>query len=480
MTPAPIVGKVFETAARTPDRDALICGGERIGYGKLKARIISAALFLKSQGVCRGDRVVLSARNRGPAFVYGYLACHSLGAIAVPVDSDVAAASLADIERQTRPRLVCLETDVLDRDGAGAFEPEAVGLDEPADLLFTGGTTGLPKGVVQTHRNILAFADGRASAVGCSADDRLVLPLPLSHGYGLSRLRAALLCGGTVILVDGFLAPGDIFRAFDESGGTSLCCVPFGFAALFELSGDELGAYRGRLTYIETATAPLPEAHRTRLLTLLPDTRLFNAYGMTETTSSIAYVDLRLSPAKLASVGKPIPGAEIRIVDENGAGVPAGASGRILIRGDSVMQGYWEDSAKTSDALAGGWYEANDLGSVDADGYLYLKGRREELINVGGLKVAPAEIENVLKAHPAVADCACVAIADPAGFTGERVQAFLVAAAGPAAKPSERELGEWLRGRVEPYKIPARFVWVDSIPKTGLGKVKKTALKERG
>jgi long-chain acyl-CoA synthetase len=464
---APIVAAVFETAARSPEKDALICGGERIGYGKLRHRVMSAANVLARKGVRRGERVILQARNTKPNFTYGYLACHVLGAIAVPVEPGITRDALAALAALTRARLTCLdgspEMNALDSMDKIQVIPSEVPLEAPADILFTGGTTGKPKGVVQTHRNIAAFAAARAAVVGPSAEDRLVLPLPLSHGYGLSRLRATLLGGGTVILVDGFLAPGDVFRALDESGGNALCCVPYGFAALFELADDELGAYRDRLRYVETATAPLPAAHRDRLLELLPKTRVFNAYGMTETTSSIAYVELQSERARAESVGRAAPGVEIRIVD-----------GRVMIKGDSVMKGYWEDDAGTSAAVKDGWYAANDLGRLDADGFLYLGGRPEELINVGGLKVAPAEVENVLKGHPAVADCACSAMPDPSGLTGERVKAFLVAAG--AAKPSDAELLSWLRERLEPYKLPAGFAWVGSLPRTALGKLDRKSL----
>ncbi len=462
---APLVAKILEAAARTPEKDALIFSGERVSYGRLKEGMLAAAGKLESAGVRRGDRVVLSARNRRPDFVYGYLACHSLGAIAVPVDWAVPAPALAEIMRLTRAKLAWPE-EGLGGAGTGGQEAAEIGLDEPADILFTGGTTGRPKGVVQTHRNILAFAGGRAAVVGASTDDRLVLPLPLSHGYGLCRLRATLLCGATAILVDGFLAPGDVLRAFDESGGTSLCCVPSGFEALLQLASGELAGCRSRIRYIESATAPLHAATAARLLSLLPETRLFNAYGMTETTSSIAYVDLLSAPGKAGSVGKAVPGIEIRI----------GRDGRVLVRGASVMSGYWENSEETKKALDGDWYAANDLGALDAEGYLFLKGRPEEMINVGGLKVAPAELENLLREHPAVADCACVGVADPAGFAGERVKAILVPAPG-GPRPSQREIVDWLRGKVEAYKVPAQVVWLDALPKTELGKVDRSALR---
>jgi long-chain acyl-CoA synthetase len=479
--PPPLVAKIFETAASHPNKEALICGETRVTYAELKTKIASAAAYLKEMGVVAGDRVVLSASSSRPSFVYGYFACHALGAVAVPVDPKIGENTLQDILAQTEPRAAFLSGPDLDRlDGGSTVQLSlaAAGLDNTADILYTGGTTGRPKGVMQTHRNILAFALSRNAVVLPGPEDRLVIPLPLSHGFGLGRLRCAMLGGGTVILIDGFVEPDKIFAAFKRHQATGFCCVPSGFAALFQLTGDKLGGYRDQLNYIETATAPLPAEQRARLLRLLPKTRLFNSYGMTETTSTIAFVELGAAPAELGSVGKLIPGVRVRAVDAHGQDAPAGEPGQLLFRGENVMKGYWKDPAATREALIEGWYKSNDVGLCDAAGYLYLKGRKEELINVGGLKVAPIEIENALKEHPAVKECACVGVSDPAGLTGETVKAFLVLAPGRTAMPAQDELVGLLRGKLEPYKIPSQFVWVDELPKTGLGKIQRSRLKD--
>ncbi|MBI3554120.1 MAG: acyl--CoA ligase [Elusimicrobia bacterium] len=476
--PAPLAASVFETAARRPGRDALICGRERVSYGELAVRVRAQAAFLKSRGVVRGDRVILAASGASPAFVCAYLACHATGAVAVPVDPKAGALTLDAVAASTRPRLTFLAYEGLSRAAAGDPEPVSVSLDDTADILFTGGTTGAPKGVMQTHANIRAFAQGRNNAVGCTEEDRLALPLPLSHGFGLGRLRATLLCGATVILIDGFADCEEVVGALGRGEASGLCCVPAGFALLFSRLGDRLGDHRDRLRYIETATAPLPDSLRERLSRLLPKTRLFNSYGLTETTSSIAYEDLSASPSGPISVGRPIPGVELRIVDSGGRDARPGEVGRVLVRGGGVMRGYWGDPSRTREAVVDGWYASNDLGTLGDDGRLFLKGRIEDVINVGGLKVFPAEIEGVLRTHPAVADCACVGAADPAGLTGEAARAFLVPAGDQ--RPAAGELVEFLRGRLEGWKIPFEFVWVDELPKTAAGKVRRARLKELG
>ncbi len=459
---SPLASAVFDAALREPGRDALVFGGRAVSYGELASRVRATAGLLASRGVVPGDRVVLPAAA-APEFVYGYLACHALGAASVPIDSRLPAAGLAQIVERIRPRLVLalseLDSRAPERDALADVDP-----DDVADVLFTTGTTGSAKGVMQTHRNILAFARGRNAAVGASPDDRVLIPLPLNHGFALGRLRATLLAGGTVLLASGFL-PDEVLGAFERSGANALCCVPAGLAVLFRLTGDALGEHAGRLAYLETATAPLSDELKARLLALLPGTRLYNSYGLTETTSTIAFVDLRAAPDKRASVGRPVPGVEISVID-----------GQVRVRGEHVMKGYYGEVERTREVLVDGWLVTNDLGALDADGYLHLTGRRDDLINVGGLKVSPLEVENALKRHPGVLDCACVGVVDPAGLSGESVKAFLVAADG-APRPEPAELSAFLRRSLEQYKIPGQFAWVDALPRTPLGKLQRATLK---
>src|SRR5262245_48185885 len=287
-----MIASIFETATNNPDKLALICGGESISYRTLSNKINSAATYLKEQGVQRNDRVLLSATNSSPSFVYGYFACHLIGAISVPIDAKTVSKTLIDIAGQTRPRFSCLAPsasfgfanaplEILNSDYSGSHTIAIENLDEPADILFTAGTTGKPKGIVQTHRNIKALADGRNSVIGAPARDAIVIPLPLSHGFGLGRLRCTVFLGGAIVLVDGFLFPDKIFRAFDNPAVSGMCCVPSGFANLFQIGGDRIGEFRHRLKYIETATAPLPDGIKDRLVRLLPHTRIYNTYDLT-------------------------------------------------------------------------------------------------------------------------------------------------------------------------------------------------------
>lgn len=480
-----VLQHLFEASASAPEKQALIYESEGVDYGRLKTKVLAAARVLDELGVRRGDRVILPASHR-PSFVFGYFAAHYLGAVAVPIDPQINKAHWAYILEQTRPRAAFVTAraaadgsahpiDLLDGDRPMAADREGPSLDDTADIIFTTGTTGRPKGVVLTHRNIAAAATNINAFIGNGPSDREVIPLPLSHSFGLGRLRCNVLQRATLIVVDGFLSPEAIFRAMDKNGATGFCFVPAGLAILLHLSGNELSRFKGQLKYVEIGSAPMAYEQKRRLMTLLPGTRLCMHYGLTEASRS-AFIEFHSSKDKLQSVGQPSPNVEISILDGDGKELPALAAGNIAVRGETVMKEYWNDPQKTSQVLSDGWLLTGDVGHKDAQGYVYLKGRSDEIINVGGLKVSPIEVEDALKTHPAVEDCACVGVPDPKGLSGKVVKVFLVAKAGLAGKPSSEDLTRFLQPLLEAYKIPSVYDWIEAIPKTASGKVQRLQL----
>jgi long-chain acyl-CoA synthetase len=365
----------------------------------------------------------------------------------------------------------------LDHDAAPAAFPEP-NPEAIADVLFTSGTTGTPKGVVLTHRNILATAANINAFVGNTDEDIEVVPIPLSHSFGLGRLRCALLAGGAIALCEGFLLPGRIFQALSDWKATGFVAVPAGFALLFRLSGDRLGEYADQLKYIEIGSAPMPQEHKERLMRLLPSTRICMHYGLTEASRS-AFIEFHESRDKLQTIGKPSPNVNITIRDERGEELPEGETGELCVRGGNVMHSYWQAPEKTRQSRWGDWLRTGDLAYKDDEGYLHLIGRVTDMINVGGIKVAPTEVEDVLRRHPLVKDAACVGIPDPEGISGEVVSAFLVPAeTPPPGEPPLRELVELARADLEPAAVPVAFKWIEAIPKTASGKVQRRRLLE--
>lgn len=472
MADGPLVAHLFAQAEARAAAPALIREERVVTYADLRQQVVAAAAWLSRQGVRPGDRVILAA-IKSPTFVAGYFATHLVGAIAVPVDPQLPAPALAVLCDTVAPRLVLtgneppathpLET--LEQLPAAPMTTRPPALEATADILFTTGTTEVPKGVMLTHRNLAAAARNINTVIGNGPEDVEVLPLPLHHSFGLGRLRCALLAGGAVVFVEGFAHLGPLFRALTRWRATGFCAVPAGLAILFRLTGDTLGDYAQQLRYLEIGSAPMPLEQKHRLMRLLPKTQLWMHYGLTEASRS-TFLEFHADAKHLDSIGRPTPNVEIAIVD-----------GQIAIRGETVMQGYWRNPALTAQVLIKGWFRTGDLGSIDAEGFCYLQGRHSDLINIGGRKVAPWEIEEVLQQHPAVAHCACLGIPDPQGLAGEVVKACLVIRDGSSTRPSDRELIEFLRSRLEPSKIPAVFEWRTALPLTEAGKLQRQMLR---
>jgi long-chain acyl-CoA synthetase len=483
----PLIAYVIEHSVQSPGKVAVVQDHKRVTYGELIKKIKSAAFHLERLGVAKGDRVILSASNT-PSFLYGYFAAHLLGAIAVPLPPQTPDSRLSYIIDKISPRSIFINREFEYKSHQAKLTSTFDHLDEAdkdyplptpgmtADILFTTGTTGESKGVVLTHKNIYSQAANINTFIGNTAEDIEVLPLPLSHSFGLGRLRCNVVTGGTIILVDGFLVVGKIFQAFEEWKATGFCFVPAGLGVLFKLSADKIGQYADQLKYIEIGSAPMPMENKLRLMRLLPHTRICMHYGLTE-ASRATFIEFHESRHKLDSIGQPSPNVEVKIIDKKGGEAPVNEIGEILVRGNMVMQEYWNDPHETAGKLANGWIRTSDVGCKDEDGFFYLRGREKELINIAGRKAAPEEIEFILNKHPQVEDCACIGIPDPDQIKGETVKAFVVLKKGLDTRPSKTDFYEFLRGQIEEYKIPTVYQWMDRIPKTDSGKLQRALLQ---
>lgn len=399
-----------------PEKIALATSTEAMSYGELAHQMRALAAPLK-----KGERVDLSTANP-LTFVPRYLAAHWAGAIAAPT-----------------PLFFELWPPVAER-------PTPVAqFSDPADLLFTSGTTGQPKGVVLTHRNLLAAIDQINAFIGNGPEDRELMPLPLHHSFGLGRLRCNLRLGATLLLSDGMKRLGDLFRLAEEWQATGMALVPAGVALLLRTAAPRLAALN--LNYLEIGSSPMARSQKEALCALLPSCRLCMHYGLTEASRS-TFLSLHEAGDRLDSIGRPAAGVEIDLVE-----------GELYVRGGAVAQE--------------GWLATGDLGWRDDEGYLYLSGRKGEMIDVGGQKVAPLEVEAALLSHPAVEECACVGVADPHGICHEVVKAYLV-----GGEVAPHELTSFLRSRLDPYKVPALFEWVEALPRTPSGKLLRSQLKK--
>ncbi|RMF72755.1 MAG: long-chain fatty acid--CoA ligase [Acidobacteria bacterium] len=466
-------------------------GGPRT-YGTLVEHAARRAGELARRGVRPGDRVAMLSENRAEVAEL-LIACWRLGACVVPLNTRHTPRELALVLDDARPRLLVVDEEhepaarrALDAAPGAALVPldgsvegriagpqAAPVATDAALLLYTSGTTGRSKGALLSHGNVVATIAALIAAWRIVPEDRLLLTLPLFHTHGLVvGLLTTLAAGGTVALHRRFDA-GEIARALGAGEASLFYGVPTLYVRLVEALRERGAAFPARVRLCCSGSAPLaPETFGAfRELTGL---EILERYGMTETgmTLSNPYAGPRLP----GTVGRPLPGVSIRIVGEDGTDVSDGADGELLVAGPNVFGGYLGDERKTResfvvDGQGGRWFRTGDLARRDpATGHVTLLGRRHELIISGGFNVYPREVEDVLAAHPRVAEVAVCGVPDPEW--GERVVAFVVGRGAISA----RELAAWARERLAGYKVPRRFVPLASLPRNAMGKIDRRAL----
>ena len=466
--------------------DALALGGDggvRWTYRELDREAARWADWLARHGAAPGERVALIAGNH-PATVAVLHALARLGAVAAPLNTRLTAAEVCPQVDRLEPSLVLADPAFADR-VPGAHVLDAGRLDDPvpakdsataplptldADaphtILFTSGTTGVPRGATLSARCHQASALASALNLGGDAGQRWLGTLPLFHAGGLAMMQRCAWYGAALTLHPGFDADR-VSAALDGDGLTHASLVPTTLARLLDArDGRPLPA---TLRAVLIGGAPAPAA----LLDRAAHPGVLHTYGLTEAASQVATERLGDRPDRRTS-GVPLVGTTIRIVDDRRRRLPPGEAGEIEVRGPTIMTGYWREPEATARVLdADGWLRTGDLGELDAGGRLTVHARRVDLILSGGENVYPAEIEAVLVAHPAVADAAVVGIPDPEW--GERPAAVLVGRA--ADRPADAELDAWCRARLAGFKIPRRWAWATELPRNAAGKTDRAGVK---
>jgi long-chain acyl-CoA synthetase len=300
------------------------------------------------------------------------------------------------------------------------------------------------------------------------------VPMRLSHSFGFARIRSVLEVGGTAILEDGFLRPERLLHRMKVLEANALSAVPAGFAVLLDHFAESFLKIGQRIRFVEIGSAPMSRRNKEQLLEFCPNARIFMHYGLTE-SSRATFLDLRAERDHWSTVGRPSPGIEIRIRDEQGNETAPDVAGNILIRGETTAAGYWGQREDSLSVFAEGWFRTGDLGSVDAGGYLTLAGRASEMINLGGIKVLPREVEDALLKQDGILEAAVVGVPAPDVVTGIVIKAYLTVR-GPNQSLDFDFLKKACLKELEAYKVPQIFEIVSSLPKTGAGKVRKDLL----
>jgi amino acid adenylation domain-containing protein len=504
-----------DTARRLPGKEALTCRKTRVTYAELDARSNALAHALAARGVKRGDRVIVFADNTVETAVsfWGVLKANAVVSVVNPLTKadklawlleDCRASALitdahltpvwADAARRSPHLGAVLVSGALDAGRCGGIAglsswddalagsatggpPARACIDiDLAALIYTSGSTGDPKGVMLTHRNMLTAAASISEYLDLREDDVVLGVLPLAFDYGLYQMILSFRQGARLVLERSFTYPAQVLSQVVEEGVTFFPGVPTIFAILAELK--TLGSFDfSRIRAVTNTAAALPVKHITALQRIFPRARIFSMYGLTE-CKRCTYLPPEDLARKPDSVGIAIPNTELWLVDENDARVGPGVVGQLVIRGATVMKGYWEKPEQTAKKLRPGPLPGEqvlytgDLCRLDEEGYLYFVGRMDDIIKSRGEKVAPKEIEAVLYSMPGVRECAVIGVPDP--VLGQAPKAFVVVE--PGAAISEQELRRFCQERLESFMVPAVFELRSSLPKSDNGKIDKKVL----
>jgi long-chain acyl-CoA synthetase len=480
-----------------------------LSYAALASRARALAKNLRRLGVGRGGRVALCLPN-SPELIIGFYGTWLAGATVVSLNPTAKASELSQQLGDASPALLIAaggsaETAapvaaamslplVLTSAGGGASMPGAMALEElladdgrpleAADIdpqediaviLYTGGTTGTPKGAMLTHRNLVAnavqFATWYAFEPGA---ETCIAAIPMSHSGGLSGVMNVPLYAGATLLVMSRFRPATVARAVERYRATRLFGVPTMFIAMLQHEECRRADYAS-LRACRTNAAPLPPSVKAAFDALVGREVLIEGYGLTE-TSPLTHAN-PIHRAKPGSIGIPIADTDAKIVDlETGADVPVGQPGELVIRGPQVMKGYWRRPQETAAAMDGGWFHTGDVARMDADGYFAIVDRLKDQINTAGFKVWPREVEEVLYAHPAVQLAAVVGVPD--AYRGEVVKAYVVLKREHRHGVDARALLDFCKARLTPYKVPRLLEFRDRLPITAAGKVLRRLLRQ--
>lgn len=469
-------------------------------YGQLRSGAVSVSDFLARAGARSGQRVILIA-DPGPFWVSCYLGILRSGLVCVPLPPRLPAEELRYICEVTEPSFVFLDAKYKSQvspllhsvpmageeiiscagsqqsvssrpqDSGCAFSD--VGPHDLAAIMFTSGSTGKPRGVMVSHRNIIANTDSIVQYLHLTPDDRIMSVLPFHYCFGASLLHTHLRVGGSVVIDSRFMYPEAVLHRMQQTSCTGFAGVPSHFQILLRKSALASMSFP-RLRYVQQAGGHLAPAFVSELRRALPHTKIFVMYGQTEATARLSCLPPAALDAKLGSVGKGIPGVKLSVLNESGERVRPGETGEIVAEGANIALGYWRDPEETARHFRNGKLYTGDLATVDHDGFIFIVDRAKDFLKCGGTRISCRHLENILLEHESLLEAAMIGVPDD--VLGEAAIAFVVAR-DPKSPPSSDLLAKYCWERMPYTAVPRRFIFLRALPKNSSGKVLKPLLK---
>jgi acyl-CoA synthetase (AMP-forming)/AMP-acid ligase II len=496
---------LVQSASRAPAAPLLVLPQRNVSYEEVALGASAFARTLASLG-SPGERVAILADNTA-VYASAYFGAAAAGWIAVPLNTTLRAEGLAFMLRDSgaavlvvEPRfrkvasaaLEDAESPVRTVIGEGEFAQPIISIAEafagpasvpsspvspeaPVAIIYTSGSTGRPRGAVLTHRSLLANTRSIVQYLRLTHEDRVMVVLPFHYVYGKSLLNTHVAVGGSLIVGTDLYFPNEVVKRMEEDRATGLAGVPSTFAVLVHRSRLP-GSPPRTLRYVTQAGGAMAPELTRRVIEALPGVEIFVMYGATEASARLTYLEPCELPSRVGSIGKEIPGVRIRIVREGGTEAAPGETGEIVAQGENLMLGYWNDPRETAAVLHPDGLHTGDLAYRDEDGFLYVVGRKKEMIKCGAHRISPKEIEEVLMAHPLVVEAAVIGVPDP--VLGEAIRAFVVPKEGTGDPSLVEELLQHAGRRLPEYKVPGRLELRTELPKNAAGKIQKSVLRE--
>jgi acyl-CoA synthetase (AMP-forming)/AMP-acid ligase II len=468
-----IVGKILSNGEVFPEKVAVHNKNEPKTYAMLCSDIKRMASKLEALGVKKQQHVVVVADNHY-GFVCAYFAIHLIGATSVSLAPDVDEAQRAFIIEKIKPSFIIDDSSTFIDDIS--LYPEIkdyfVASESVSEIVFTSGTTGDPKGVKLTHAGIWSATKHIVSQVKNNSTDIELLLMPLSHSFGMARMRTTLFVGGTLVLGYPLQRLKKVFEAIEVHKVTGLGLVPSAWKFITQMSRNMIASYSDQIRYIEFGSADFSPEDKNVVVTLFPRTHIVMHYGLTEVSRAL-FTDLHHDD--LNAVGNLSRGASVIIVDEAGLPLANGEIGEISLQADWVTSGYFEDAQLTNASFINNYFRTGDQGYLQ-DNYLYLTGRIKEIINVGGKKVSPYRIEKLMNDCDFVQESACAGFPDK--HMGEVVHAFIVLnpSVQITADAAATHLKDIIASILPVYMRPDEYHFIESLPKTSTGKIQRIKL----